>query len=269
MAGSSSSGGFASGAASGATAGSVFGPWGTAIGAVIGGVAGAYGTKKKAAPTAPFVPTPLLNAQQIQQQAISGSQANESSLEQLLAQSNRFQQGQASSLMEQAVPGYAKLSASITSAGQQQIDHPYDLPKDVQDNLNRIAAERGIKVGSAGQTQKFSALRDLGVNMLQYGKDNFQGALQALQTVTGLAPRVSPMSPMSFMLNSSQQLGIAQANQQTIQANNLGIQQTAQGTYNAQTAASNFNNQNTWNNLLGALGAVNGMYSATGTVPKK
>lgn len=249
---SASGSGAASGAATGATIGSVIPGIGTAIGAIAGGLIGAFATKKKAAATAPFTPTPLLDANKIQSDTIKGNLSNESSLEQLLSQSNRFQQGQASDLLEQAVPGYGKLSQSILGRGQQASDHPYDLPKDVQDNLNRIAAERGIKVGSGGQTQKFSALRDLGVNMLQYGQQNFSQALSALSTVTGLAPKVSPLSPMSFMFTPGQQLGVAQTNAQITQANNAGQQGTAQGKSNVDTAASNWNNQNMWDNLFQA-----------------
>lgn len=242
-----------SGAASGATAGSAFGPWGT----VIGGIIGAFAGKAKAAATAPFTPTPTIDAQKQQQLAIAGNQAITPSLDDLLSQSNKFQQGQASDLLEQAVPGYGKLSASITKAGQQASDHPYDLPPEVQDNLRRIAAERGVKVGSSGQTQQFSALRDLGVNMLDYGNQNFQKSLSALSTVTGLAPKVSPMSPLSFYLTPSAQLGVAGTNAQITQANNAGQQGTIQGGNNAGAAAHNYNNANAWDNLLQMLGTLN------------
>lgn len=258
-----------SGAASGAAAGSAFGPWGT----VIGGLIGAFANKKKAAPTAPFVPVnpitgaPAVNAQEQQQASISGNLASEDDLEKLLSQSNKFQQGQASSLLEQAVPGYGKLSSSITGLSQQKADHPYDLPPEVQQNLSRIAAEKGINTGTSGQTRQFSALRDLGVNMLDYGSQNFQQALQGLQTVTGIAPKVSPMSPMSFLLTPGQNIGVAQGNQQVQQntqvtnaniarQNNTGQQDTTQGGNNAGTAASNFNNQNMWDNLTRSITSI-------------
>lgn len=248
-----------SGAASGAAAGSAFGPWGT----VIGGVLGAFLNKKKAAPTAPFVPLEQLdpiNAQAEQRRAITGNLEAEGDIESLLTRANRYQQGQASDLLESAVPGYGRLSKSILRRGQEASDNPYDLPKEVQDNLQRIAAERGITVGNRGQSQKFSALRDLGVNMLDYGNQNFQRSLQALQMVTGLAPRVSPMSPLSFYLSPAQNIGVAAGNQQMQQQtnlfNNTGAQATAQGGYNAQTAASNFNRQNMWDNLIGAIMAA-------------
>lgn len=259
----------ASGIASGAAAGSALGPWGT----VIGGLIGAFATKKKAPKVAPFTPTdrisaaPQIDAQAAQRQAISGNIAAEDDLESLLSKSNRFQQGQASDLLEQAVPGYRKLSASIAGQVQQKSDHPYDLPPEVQRNLERIAAEKGIKVGTSGQTRQFSALRDIGVNMLDYGNQNFQQALQGLTTLTGVAPRVSPMSPLSFMVTPGQNIDVAGRNvaneRQTAmfntgvdQANKSGAQGTKQAGYNVEAAAGNWNNQNMWDNLVRSLSAV-------------
>jgi len=258
-----------SGAASGTATGSMFGPWGT----VIGGVLGAFANKKRAARTAPFTPISqitapsAIDAGKVNKDTIDANLTAQGGLEQLLSQSNKFQQGQASSLLEQAVPGFGKLSQSILSNSQQAAEHPYDLPPEVQKNLSRIAAEKGIKVGSGGQTQQFSALRDLGTNMLDYGNQNFQHALSGLSTVTGLSPRVSPMSPLSFMLTPGQGLGVAQQNQQTQfdtqrvnaginQFNSSGAQQTQQGQYNAGAAAMNFNNQNVWDNLIRGISAM-------------
>lgn len=243
-----------SGAASGAVAGSTFGPWGT----VVGGLLGAFANKKKAAKTAPFTPTPTINAQDQQQAAINGNLAAMPSLDDLLSRSNKFQQGQANSLMEQAAPGYGALSASISKTAMQKAEDPYALPPEVQRNLQRIAAEKGINVGTSGQTRQFSALRDLGVNMLDYGNHNFTQALQGLQTITGVAPRVSPLSPMSFLLTPQQQLGIAGENANITQANNNRGQDTAQGANNANAAAGNWNTGNMWTNLLQMLGQLNG-----------
>ncbi len=243
-----------SGAASGAAAGSSFGPWGT----LIGGLVGAFANKKKAAPTAPFVATPTIDAQGQQKQAIQGNLDVQPSLEELLSRSNRFQQGQASDMLEQAVPGYGKLSSAITKSATDKLNDPYALPPEVQKNLQRIAAEKGVNVGTHGETRSFSALRDLGVNMLDYGNSNFQQALQGLQTVTGVAPRVSPMSPLSFLLNSGQQLGIAGQNSEITRANNAGQQATTQGGSNAETAAQNFNTNNMWTNLLQMMGQMDG-----------
>ncbi len=86
--------------------------------------------------------------------------------------------------------------------------------------------------------------------MLDYGNNNFQQAIQALSTVTGLSPRISPMSPMSFYVTPQQTAQVAAGNNQNQQA----IQQ---GANNAATAAGNFNTQNLWDSLARAAGTIN------------
>ncbi len=229
--------------------------WGAAI-AAAGAIGSAYLGKKKAPATAAVTPVNLVDEQK---NALAGNIGNEGSIEQLLSGANKFAQGQATDLMEQAVPGFGKLSQSILASGQKKIDNPYDLPDEVIQNLNRVSAERGISRGTRGQTNQYSALRDLGVNMLDYGNNNFQQALQALSTVTGLSPRISPMSPMSFYVTPQQ-------NAQVAAGNNANAQAVQQGANNAATAAGNFNTQNLWDTLTkvaGTLGTGSGTTDTT------
>jgi hypothetical protein len=212
---------------------------------IIGGV---LASNKKAPQVAPAVPVDL---QAEQSKAIKGNLANQDQIEQLLSRSDAYSQGQASKLMEQALPGYSKLSQTLLGRYQQQAQDPYSVPKDVQDNLTRIAAERGINRGTAGQTNQYSLLRDLGVNELQYGQSNLQGALAGLTSLTGMAPRVSPASPLSFYVTP----GMAA---QTAQSNNMNQQNVAQGAYNAQAAAGNANSQSMWDGILKGVGAFVG-----------
>lgn len=219
--------------------------WGAIAGAAIS-VGGAMLTKKKAPDTA--APA-TVNLQQQQQNAIGGNLNAEGNIETLLSKANNYTQSQAIDLMNQAVPGYSKFAGNLLQTGANKLAHPYDLPADVQSNLDRISAERGISRGTAGQTNQYSALRDLGVNMLDYGNQNYQQAIQALSAVTGTAPRISPMSPMSFYVTPAQNAQVASGN-----ANN--IQATQQGAYNASAAASNFNNQNLWDSISKGTGAA-------------
>ncbi len=211
-------------------------------------IGGVLSSNKKAPQVAPAVPVDL---QEEQSKAIKGNLANQDQIEQLLSRSDAYSQGQASKLMEQALPGYSKLSQTLLGRYQQQAQDPYSVPKDVQDNLTRIAAERGINRGTAGQTNQYSLLRDLGVNELQYGQSNLQGALAGLTSLTGMAPRVSPASPLSFYVTPGQ-------NAQVAAGNNQNAQNTAQAGYNATTAAGNANSQSMWDGILKGVGAFVG-----------
>jgi hypothetical protein len=229
------------GAASGAAAGAALGPWG----AVIGGLAGGFLGKQKAPKAAPLR---QLDPQEEQRRAIEGDLANADSIEQLLSRTNRYNQNEASSLMELAVPGYGKLAQRFTSLAGDKLDNRYSVPKEVTDNLTRIAAERGINTGVRGQAGEFSLLRDLGVNMLDYGDRQTREAQSLFSTVAGLAPRVSPMSPLSFYVTPQQQMGATDANNSRAFSAN-------QAQNNANAAAGNAN-ASMWAQIIAQLGGL-------------
>lgn len=217
---------------------------GAAALSVTGSAVIANNTKKPQ--TAQYTPVDL---QAEQNKAITGNVANQQKIEDLISSSNTFAQQQANSLMEQAVPGYSQFAQSLLKSGQEALKNPYELPQDVQDNLTRIAAERGISRGTRGQFNDYSALRDLGVNMLDYGNNNFNRAMSALTTVAGTAPRISPMSPMSFYVTP----GMSAENQAQTNQMNQAIQQ---GSYNADAALSNFKTQSLWDSITKAVGTI-------------
>jgi hypothetical protein len=188
-----------------------------------------------------------VDLQQEQKDAIAGNMGAQGSIESLLTRANTFQQGQANTLAEQAMPGYGALSKSLTSRAQTMADHPYDVPVEVTKNLERLAAERGIRGGTGGQFNDFSLLRDFGVNSLQYGQANIQGAQSITGLLSQIAPKVNPMSPLAFYV-SPQQNAAAATN------NNTNNQQIAQSAANAQTAAANQSSTDLWNNLAGIAG---------------
>lgn len=201
--------------------------------------------KKQAPPVVPYQPVDL---QQQQGTAIQGNTASLPSLENLLSQSNTFQQTQASQLMNQALPGYAQFAQNLLGTASNLASNPYQVPQSVMDQLAQYGAEHNI-AGGTGATSAFSGssiLRSLGVNALQYGQTNLQNAMSALSVLTGTAPRTSPMSPLSFMVTPQQQ---AQNQQYT----NTLQQQIAQGGANARTAAQNWNTQNLWDTLTSTL----------------
>jgi len=237
-----------SGAAAGASAGSVFGPWGTAAGAVLGGF---FGGSKKAPGSAAYSPVDL---QEEQRRAIAGNLSNEKSIEALAGRANAFNQDQAITLMERAMPGYTKLASRLTGLATDLATNPYDLPPDVQANIERQAAERGISVGTSGQTQGFSLLRDLGINSLNYGQSRINQSQSLAGLLAGISPRVNPMSPLSFYVTPGQSA-------QVQQGTNLINQEIAQGDLNSRAAEDNYQTQSLWDalafggGLLGKEGA--------------
>lgn len=230
-----------------------------AVGTAVVTTAGKYLSDKKAAKKAgEVVPYENVDVQKQQQDAIQGNIGAQSSIESLLSRSNAFQQSQASTLAEQAMPGYGALSKSLTTRAQTMADHPYDVPPEVTKNLERLAAERGISAGTRGQFNDFSLLRDFGVNQLQYGQGNIQGAQSITSMLASIAPKVNPMSPLAFYV-SPQQNAAAATN------NNTNNQQIAQSGVNAQNAATNQGSTDLWNNLAGIAGAGLAAYGKSNT----
>lgn len=218
---------------------------GVAAISVVGGIVQSNNGKKAPA-ASPYTP---VDPQAEQQKAIAGNIANQGDIEQLLTRTNKYTQGQANDLMEQAVPGYGELSKTLMGRAQTMADNPYSVPQDVQDNLTRLASEHGVSRGTRGQTNQFSLLRDLGVNQLQYGQQNLRDSLGALQTLSGVAPKVSAASPLSFFLTPAQSIA-ATTN------NNTQGQAIQQGANNAGAAAANYNNDTLWSGIMKGAGQL-------------
>lgn len=234
-----------SSAAQGAALGTQINP---GLGSVLGGILGGFfGKGKKAAPSVPVEP---VNLSEEQKKALQANIAATPDIEKLLSRANEFEQQQALSLMEKAMPGYGKLSKGLTSTAQGLLERPYDLPTDVQQNLQRIAAERGISRGTSGQFNQFSLLRDLGLNQLEYGQSRINQAQGLTSMLAGLAPKVNPMSPLSFYTTPAQQA-------QTTMQQNLYNQAAKQAGLSSQIAAQNYQTQNAWD-ALGSLSSMIG-----------
>lgn len=215
------------------------------------GSIGSAAMNKQKAPTAvQYTPVDL---QQTQNQAIQGDLGASSGLDQLLSQSNQFQQQQASSLMNQALPGYSGFASNLTNTASSLAANPYQVPQSVVDQLSQYSAENNISAGT-GASSGFSSsnlLRSLGVNALQYGQSNLSAATSALSVLTGTAPRISPTSPLSFMVTPAQQA------QNQLYTNTQG-QAINQGANNAATAAGNANSSSLWDSVASSAGSLSG-----------
>ena len=223
--------------------------WGAVAAAAVavgGSAVASNQARKKAAGAA--VPYENVNLQQQQFDAITGNLGAQSTIEDLLTRANTFQQGQANSLAEQAMPGYGALSQSLTARAQSMADNPYDVPPEVTKNIERLAAERGISTGVRGQANDFSLLRDFGVNSLQYGQANLQGAQSITGLLASIAPKVNPMSPLAFYV-SPQESAAAATN------NNRTNQELAQGAANDRARVATQSSNDLWANLSKLAGA--------------
>lgn len=220
--------------------------WAAVAGATV--TVGSQLLKPKAKAGAMAAPIDLTEQQG---KSIAGNLRNETDIEKLISQSNSFTQGQASDLMEKAMPGYGKLSQKFTQLASDNLDHPYDVPPEVTANIERLAAERGISGGTRGQFNDFSLLRDFGVNSLTYGASRIQQAQSITGMLSSIAPKVNPLSPLSFYVTPGQQAQVAAGNTSNQQASN-----------NANAAATNYNNDNLWGAVSGGIGSIAGSYFA-------
>lgn len=193
-----------------------------------------------------------------QGQAVQGNLANTNSIDQLVGQTNSFNQSQASSLMEQAMPGYTKLASQFTNTASNDLAHPYDVPADVTANIQRLASENGIRGGTGGNFNNFSLLRDFGVNELNYGQAKIGQAQSITSMLSSIAPKVNPLSPLSMYVTPGQEAQVAAGNNSALQASN-----------NAQAAATNYNDANLWGTLSTAAGGAVGAYLNRPSTPPK
>ncbi len=114
--------------------------WAAVAGAVVAAGTAVYSSqqqKKALKGSGTVAPT---SVQDEQYKAIQGNLANQADIEKLVSNTNKFDQSQALSLMEQAMPGYKNLSGKLTSQAQKLADNPYAVPTDVEANLSRLAA---------------------------------------------------------------------------------------------------------------------------------
>ena len=230
--------------------------------AVYGSIQQKNAAKKAAAGAAYQAP---IDWQEEQRKALEGNLATLPQSEKLSAATNTFNQSESNRLMEQALPGWSKLQASMTSTAQNLMTNPYELDQDTQNYLQKKAAEMGVSSGARGGFEKFNLLKDFGVTSMQYGTQRINQAQSLFSTLASTAPRVNPMSPISMFVTPQQ---IASATQQQ----NISNQQVAQSANNLQTQATMNQNQAIWGSVGSVAGSVDwskmfGSSPTSNTVP--
>lgn len=252
-----------SGAASGASAGAAFGPWGAVIGGVVGAAGGLLGAQK-APKQAEYKP---VDPAAVQKQVISGNLQNMAGAQEVASQTNNFNQAEATRLLESAMPGFGATQKRLMAQINEDLNSQNTLPPEVQQQISRFAAEKGITRGTGGNFNQFNLVKDFGFNLMDWKSASRTRALNTLSTVFGMTPRVNPMSPMAMMVDPNTAIGVQTQNNQM-------AYNTAQAGYNAQAAASNYNNMmmaGAFTNAMNFAGNAMGQgtpQSKVGSMPK-
>lgn len=124
---------------------------------------------------------------------------------------NQAAQKEALDLLEQAIPGISKVRNLTLSQLTRDMTET-GLPSETEAYLSQKAAEAGITRGTRGDFNKFSALRDLGLEHMKMTQFRRQMAVQSMQQLFGLTPRVNPMSPASMLLTPGTTLQVQSQN---------------------------------------------------------
>lgn len=180
---------------------------------------------------------------------------------------NNFNYGQANKFYNKIQPYFNELQGQI---GQNALSYARgELPGDVQDQITRAAAQRGIQSGYGFGSQGFKAgaganlnLRNLGLTSLDLSKYGTQLGMQVNQNAKALLPNLTGLQ--DFWLNPQQVLGI---NQQNVAAQNqfaLQNNQLANQGVAAQNAALANQTQSQYAQQLAQAQMVGGTAQALG-----
>lgn len=210
----------------------------SAGGSILGSILG----KQKAPQQATYTP---VDPQAVQKKTIEGNLQNIGQAQNLASQTNNFNQSQATALMEKAMPGFGAMQQRMMASVNEDLNSQNSMPKDMQDQISRFAAEKGVTRGTSGNFNGFNLVKDFGFNLTDWKNASRARALNTMSSVFGMTPRVNPMSPMAMMVDPNTAMSVQGQNNQ-MQYN------SQQAGYNSQAAASNYNNML----LAGAVSSV-------------
>jgi hypothetical protein len=196
-------------------------------GSILGSILG----RQKAPKQAEYKP---VDPNAVAKQTIAGNLQNFDAASELAGKTNEFDQSQATSLLEQAMPGFSAMQKKMMSMVDEDLASQNSLPQDVKDQIARFAAEKGVSRGTSGGFNGFNLVKDFGFNLLDWRNAARARAMNTLSTVYGMTPRVNPMSPMAMMVDPNTAINVQGQNNQMA----YNVQQAG---YNAQAAASNYN----------------------------
>ena len=170
----------------------------------VAGLLGLYGKKPEVPGYSP------VDVQQEQLNAISGNLAAMPQITALTEKANVLASTEQLKALEKMYPGYSNLRDKYTSTLGQLMTG--ELPKDVQEYIQRQGAQQAVKSGTAGS--EFAGnrtLRDLGLTSYQ----QIQGAMQSFERWNAQANQFTKTADFSSMfITPGQQVQTAMANRE-------------------------------------------------------
>lgn len=196
----------------------------------ISAIGGAILGRKKAPQMAA---APQVNIGEAQADAINANSQNFGAAAALSSRANNFAQGEAERMLERSIPGFSALRKQLLDSVDADLKSK-GLDPDVQAQMQRFAAEKGITRGTRGGFNQFSLVKDFGFNLTDWNNAKRARALNTLSTVFGMAPRVNPTSPMAMFVDTNTAIN-------TKRDNAMAAYNVQQAGFNAQADASNYN----------------------------
>lgn len=150
------------------------------------GIATALGLRGDVIRDAP--PAPNVNPAEEALKAILGNLRNLPDAAKLGAGAQEALDKQLLASLERLMPGWSNLSQQITGNIASQARG--ELPQDVQNMIQRNAAEMGVTTGTSGSDfDKYRSLRNLGLTSLQVTDQALNSAARWMQATTAGAPK--------------------------------------------------------------------------------
>lgn len=132
-------------------------------------------------------------------QSLDAYLANKDKIAAVTSDANTTAQNAAMDALESALPGFKSLMAGYMSKIQSDLNSETTLPADMQANLSKLAAEKGISRGTSGGFNNFSLVKDFGVNLIDYQNQVRSRGLSTLSAIQSAIPQINPLSPTAFI----------------------------------------------------------------------
>jgi hypothetical protein len=176
------------------------------IGALLKKAIGGYGKKPKVPDYTPVDPTAE------QASAIAGNLANLPEAQKLAEKSNLFNIGQLQKMLRSIMPGYDGIQAKQGQLVQDQLSG--NIPKDVQDAVQRSAAAQALGGGYAGSgAHRNLVARDFGMTSYQMTQQGMDSATRWMAMSAQMAQPLM-MDATSMFLSPQQRIAYSFQNRE-------------------------------------------------------